>query len=105
MTVAPVPVPGELYERWFEVAGVRIGLLAEIETAGAEIHFKDIAVYPHGAAAASVGAAALLHALRMDLVPDLRAAGYSRLRVTGERLLGPRRRRTVDFTVDLSEAT
>lgn len=99
-----VPKSGELYEQWFEVEGVRIGLLAEVEISGTELHLKDIAVYPDGSASASVGAAALLRVLRVELMPELATQGFSRLRISGERLLSARRRRKVDFTVDLPEA-
>jgi hypothetical protein len=63
-----------------------------------------VAVYPHGATHAPVGAAALLRALRRELMPELRDLGFSRLRITGERLSGFRRGRKVDITVDLMES-
>lgn len=99
-----VPQSGELFERWYDVEGVMIGLLAEVEISGEEIHLRDIAVYPIGSEPAMVGAAALLRAFRTELIPELRAAGFVRLRITGRRLSGPRPRRTVDITVDLPEA-
>jgi hypothetical protein len=93
--------PGELFE-WHAVAGgVRIELLAEVEVSGATLHLRDVAVFPVGVEHADVGLRPLLRAARSELFPVLRAAGFSRLRVTGTRLSGASPGRIVDLTIDL----
>ena len=52
---------------------------------------------------ASVGAAALVRALRSELIPQIRAEGFQRLRITGTRLSGARPGRTLDLTIELTE--
>ena len=52
----PVPEPGGLFERRFEVQGSVIELLAEVDVSGATIHLRDIAIFPAGAERPQVGA-------------------------------------------------
>ena len=97
---------GELLEAHVEVEGVRIELLAVVQVSGTTVHLQDLAIYPAGVERATVGVAALVRAARRDLFPDLRAAGFERLRITATRLSGANPRRTVDLTIDLTrEAT
>lgn len=98
----PLPGPGQLFDREFTAEGVRIGLLAEVEVAGSEIHLKDIVVYPRDAPRATIGAAAVLRALRSELMPELRDAGFTTVRITGERLSGAHPGRIVDITLELT---
>jgi excisionase family DNA binding protein len=58
---------------------------------------------PYVKTQASVGAAALLAALRRQLIPRIRAEGFRQLRITGTRLSGARPGRTLDITIDLTE--
>ncbi|HET7489284.1 MAG TPA: hypothetical protein VFJ85_15235 [Acidimicrobiales bacterium] len=92
---------GDLFEWATVAAGVRVELLAEVEIEATTLHLRDVAVFPVGVDRAVVGARALVAAARAELFPGLRAAGFTRLRVTGERLTGPRRGRIVDLTIDL----
>ena len=87
------------------MAGVRIELLAEVEVDGTTPHLRDVALYPVDVRHADAGAGPLLRAAREALFPGIRAAGFSRLRVTGTRLSGPRRGRIVDLTIDLERQT
>jgi hypothetical protein len=97
---------GELLEAHVEVEGVRIELLALVQVSGSTLYLQDVAIYPAGVERATVGFGALLRAARRDLFPDLRAAGFNRLRITATRLSGANPGRTVDFTIDLTrEAT
>ena len=97
---------GELLEGHVEVEDVRIELLAVVQVSGTTVHLRDLAIYPAGVERATVGVAALLRAARRDLFPELRAAGFDRLRITATRLSGANPGRTVDFTIDLTrEAT
>lgn len=67
------------------------------------LHLRDIAVFPCGTGKASVGAAALMRALRRELIPQIRAEGFRRLRITGTRVSGARPGRTLDISIDLTE--
>ncbi|MEA2826593.1 MAG: hypothetical protein QOG43_1032 [Actinomycetota bacterium] len=97
---------GELLEAHVEIEGFRIELLAVVQVSGTTVHLQDLAIYPAGVERATVGVAALLRAARRDLFPDLRAAGFARLRITATRLSGANPGRTVDLTIDLTkEAT
>ena len=97
---------GELLEAHVEIEGIRIELLAVVQVSGTTVHLQDLAIYPAGVERATVGVAALLRAARRDLFPDLRAAGFDRLRITATRLSGANPGRTVDLTIDLTrEAT
>ena len=98
-----VPGPGELFEREYDIAGVRIVLLAEFEPAGALVHLKDVAVYARDSPQATVGVAPLVAILRHNLMPELAALGFETLRITGRRLSGAAPGRIVDRTFDLSE--
>lgn len=92
---------GELFEWRVVVAGVGIELLAEVEVSGATLHLRDVAVFPVGVDHAHVGLRPLMRAARSELFPVLRAAGFSRLRVTATRLSGASPGRIVDLTINL----
>jgi hypothetical protein len=92
---------GELLEAHVEIEGFRIELLAVVQVSGTTVHLQDLAIYPAGVERATVGVAAL-RAARRDLFPDLRAAGFARLRITATRLSGANPGRTVDLTIDLT---
>ena len=94
---------GTLFEWAVELEGVRIELLAEVVVLADELQLRDIAIFPAGTARASVGAAALLGAFRRQLIPEFRAEGFRRLRITGTRLSGARPGRTLDITIELAE--
>jgi hypothetical protein len=57
-------------------------VLAEVEIEGSTLHLRDIASFPAGTERAEVGAAALFHALRSELLPGLRSYTFGRLRIT-----------------------
>ena len=102
MTTDPAEVgAGELFEWHTVIGGVRIELLAEVETDGTTLHFKDIAVFPAGVDRAEVGLGPLVVAARRDLFPRIRSGGYQRLRVTAVRRSGARPGRIVDLSIDL----
>lgn len=102
MTTDPTRLEaGALFEWHVVVEGVPIELLAEIVVSGATLHLRDVAVFPVGVEHADVGLSPLVRAARSELFPDLRAAGFSRLRVTGIRLSGASPGRIVDLTIDL----
>ena len=44
-----------------------------------------------------------MRALRSELIPQIRAEGFQRLRITGTRLSGARPGRTLDLTIELTE--
>ncbi len=79
----------------------RIELLAEVEVAAALVHLRSLAIYPVGTEQADIGVAELLRAARAGLFPALRAAGFTRLRVSAIRLSGSLPGRIVDLTIDL----
>ncbi len=102
MTVDPNGLrTGELFEWHTTAQGVGIELLAEVEVEGPTLHLRDIAVFPVGVGRAAVGLRALVSAARTELFPGIRAAGFTRLHVTGIRLTGARPGRIVDVTIDL----
>lgn len=92
-----------LFEWAVDVGDVRIEVLAEVVVLGQVLHLGDIAIFPTGTGQTSVGAAALMRALRRELIPQIRAEGFRRLRITGIRLSGARPGRTLDITIDLTE--
>lgn len=92
---------GELLEWQADIQGVRIELLAEVEVTGALVHLRSLAIYPVGTEQADIGVAELLRAARAGLFPALRAAGFTRLRVSAIRLSGSLPGRIVDLTIDL----
>jgi hypothetical protein len=91
-----------LFEWAVDVDGIRIEVLAEVVVREQVLHLRDIAVFPASTEQASVGAAGLLRAFRRELIPELRAEGFRRLRITGTRLSGARPGRTLDISVDLT---
>jgi hypothetical protein len=94
---------GDLFEWAVLAAGVRVELLAEVEIDGGTLHLRDVAVYAVGSERATVGIRPLVVAARRELFPRLRAAGFTRLRITGVRLTGARPGRIVDVTIDLEK--
>jgi hypothetical protein len=94
--------PGALFEWTIDIDDVRIELLAEVELDGTTLHLRDVAIFPSGTEQASLGAAVLLRALRQELIPQIRAAGFEGLRITGTRLSGARPGRTLDITINLT---
>jgi hypothetical protein len=94
---------GKLFEWAVEIGDVRIEVLAEVVIRDQVLQLRDIAIFPSGAAKASVGPSALLAALRRQLIPQIRAEGFRQLRITGTRLSGARPGRTLDITIDLTE--
>lgn len=94
---------GMLFEWAVDVDDVRIEVLAEVVVLERTLHLRDIAIFPAGTEQASVGAAAVMRALRRELIPEIRAEGFERLRITGTRLSGARPGRTLDITIDLNE--
>lgn len=97
--------PGGLFEWASDIGHVRVEFLAEVEVEGATLHLRDVAVFPSGTGQAVVGAASLLRALRQELIPHVRAAGFERLRITGTRFSGTRPGRTLDITISLTRDT
>lgn len=94
---------GGLFEWAADIGHVRVEFLAEVEVAGTTLHLRDVAVFPRGPGQAVVGAPSLLRALRRELIPHVRAAGFERLRMTGTRLSGTRPGRTLDITISLTK--
>ena len=94
---------GMLFEWAVDLGDVRIEVLAEVVVLEQVLHLRDIAIFPTGTGQASVGAAALMKALRRELIPEIRSEGFRRLRITGTRLSGARPGRTLDITIDLTE--
>jgi hypothetical protein len=94
---------GTLFEWAVDIGDVRIEVLAEIVVEAQVLHLRDIAIFPTGAGRASVGAAAVMRALRRELIREIRADGFRRLRISGTRLSGARPGRTLDITIDLTE--
>jgi hypothetical protein len=92
-----------LFEWAVGVGDVQIEVLAEVVVLEELLHLRDIAIFPSGRGRASVGAAALMRALRHELIPLVRSEGFRRLRITGTRLSGTRPGRTLDITIDLTE--
>ena len=62
-----------LFEWAVDVGDVRIEVLAEVVVLGQVLHLGDIAIFPTGTGQTSVGAAALMRALRRELIPQIRA--------------------------------
>jgi hypothetical protein len=94
---------GDLFEWAVVVTGVRVELLAEVAIDTGTLHLRDVAVYAVGSERATVGIRPLVVAARRELLPRLRAAGFTRLRITGVRLTGARPGRIVDLTIDLEK--
>jgi hypothetical protein len=92
-----------LFEWAVDLEGVRIEVLAEVVVLEEVLHLRDIAIFPIGTEQAAVGVAGLMRALRRELIPQIRAEGFQRLRITGTRLSGARPGRTLDISIDLTE--
>ena len=86
-----------LFEWSIELGHATIELLAEPIAKGETLHLKDIAVYSRAADTADIGT----RAVRMIRNRLARRAGFSKLRVTGTRLSGAKKGRSVDVTIDL----
>ena len=89
-----------LFEWSIELGHATIELLAEPIAEGETLHLKDIAVYPRAADTADIGTRAV-RMIRNRLATRARRAGFSKLRVTGTRLSGAKKGRSVDVTIDL----
>jgi hypothetical protein len=85
-----------LFEWSIELGHATAEPIAEGET----LHLKDIAVYPRAADTADIGTRAV-RMIRNRLATRARRAGFSKLRVTGTRLSGAKKGRSVDVTIDL----
>lgn len=92
-----------LFEWSIELERATIELLAEPIAEGETLHLKDIAVYPRAADTADIGTRAV-RTIRNRLATQARRAGFSKLRVTGTRLCGAKKGRTVDLTIDLTSS-
>jgi len=97
------PTEGELFERRYELGGTGVELLAEVEIDGTALHLKDIAIFPSGTGRARVGTAAVLRALRAELLAELGALGYTSVRITGTRLSGSSPGRSLDVTISIPQ--
>lgn len=89
-----------LFEWSIELGHATIELLAEPIAEGETLHLKDIAVYPRAADTADIGTRAV-RMIRNRLATRARRADFSKLRVTGTRLSGAKKGRSVDVTIDL----
>lgn len=89
-----------LFEWSIELGHATIELLAEPIAEGETLHLKDIAVYPRAADTADIGTRAV-RMIRNRLATRARRAGFLKLRVTGTRLSGAKKGRSVDVTIDL----
>ena len=92
---------GDLFEAAFDVDGLGVEVLAEVEISGTTLHLRDIAIYPAGVTR-PVELPALLAVARAELFSAARRAGFEALRITGARLTGSNPGRIVDLTIDLS---
>lgn len=79
-----------------------VEIAAETVINGRTLHLKDIAVYPKGTDALSLGTREVM-ALRNQLAAEARGMGFDTLRITGTRLTGANPGKTVDLTIDLTK--
>jgi hypothetical protein len=77
-----------------------LDVAAEAQVVGRTLHLKDIAVFPRGADALSLGTREVA-ALRNQLAAEARALGFDQLRITGTRVSGANPGRAVDVIIDL----
>jgi hypothetical protein len=92
---------GDLFYRAFQTSQGFVELLAEVDVDGATLHLKDIAVYPQGAMAVTVGVGEVIVCVR-QLRDEARAQGFAELRLTGVRYSGARPGKSVDIRINLA---
>jgi hypothetical protein len=93
-------VDGELFETAFETSTGSVGFLAEVSLEGRTLHLKDVVVEPLVTGRPKIGSAEVL-AARRNLMELARAAGFQKLRITGQRLTGANIGKRVDVMMDL----
>ncbi len=94
---------GILFEWAVDLGDVRIEVLAEVVVLEQVLHLRDIAIFPAGTGPASVGAAALMRALRRELIPQIRAEGFRRSASPERGCQGLGLGVPLDITIDLTE--
>ena len=75
---------------------------AEARVVGRTLHLKDIAVFPRGTDALSLGTREVA-ALRNQLAAEARDLGFEQLRITGTRISGANPGKVVDVVIDLTK--
>jgi len=75
-------------------------MIADAFIDGANLHLKDIAVYPIGAKSFDLGLREVVQ-LKNQLVAEARELGFETLRITGERLTGANPGHVVDIFINL----
>jgi hypothetical protein len=81
----PAPQQGSLFERTIPTSKGPVGLLAEVEINGSTLHLKDVTIYGEGTVPLT-GLIKEVLAGRAQLIKDVKAMGFEKLRITGERV-------------------
>jgi len=74
---------------------------AEAHVVGTTLHLKDIAVFPRGTDALTLGLREVA-SLRNQLAAEARALGFDKLRISGVQISGASPGKAVDVTIDLT---
>ena len=76
---------GDVILRELQTSKGILDVAAEAQVVGRTLHLKDIAVFPRGAEALSLGTREVM-ALRTQLAAEARVLGFDQLRITGTRI-------------------
>jgi hypothetical protein len=90
----------ESYRRFFDLPMGQVGAMADIHVEGDLVELRDLIIHPVGVAKLAVGLRYMLF-IRRQIEADIRSAGYTRLRITGDRISGANPGRHVDLKEDL----
>jgi hypothetical protein len=86
----------ESYDRTFDLPEGQVAVMADIFVFGDLVELRDLSVYPVGEDVLSIGSEQVRQIYR-KIEDYARQAGFTRLRITGERLSGASRGRMVRF--------
>jgi hypothetical protein len=77
----------ESYHRFFDLPMGRIGVMADIHVEDDLIELRDLIIYPIGVETLHAGVKQMLF-VRREIEIEIRAMGYTRLTITGDRISG-----------------
>jgi RHS repeat-associated protein len=93
---------GDVILRELQTSKGILDVAAEVQVVDRTLHLKDIAVFPRGADALSLGTREVM-ALGSQLAAEARALGFDQLRITGTRITGANPGKAVDVVIDLTQ--
>jgi hypothetical protein len=90
-------VDGSVVERSFRFGDIIVGVLGDVSVDGRSLTISNLAIYPEGARAASIGTGAV-RTMFDSVAAEAEAEGFVSLTVSGLRYSGANPRRVVTVT-------